>query len=84
MERAEFLSRIARFFRSHPIVGILGPRQCGKTTLARAHVATLGNETSAGDGHGAGARVHYFCPGDGDYPLTENVRVAGLRTLARE
>jgi len=22
-------------FRSHPTVGILGPRQCGKTTLAR-------------------------------------------------
>ena len=60
MERAEFLSRIARFFRSHQIVGILGPRQCGKTTLARDHIATLGNEASAGGGRTGGARVHYF------------------------
>ena len=29
-------------------------------------------------------RITIVCPGDGDYPLTENVRVAGLRTLARE
>ena len=60
MERAAFLSRIARYFRSHRIVGILGPRQCGKTTLARDHIATLGSEAFAGGGHGDGARVHYF------------------------
>ena len=29
-------------------------------------------------------RITIVCPGEGDYPLTENVRVAGLRTLARE
>jgi len=29
------LSRIADVFRVHPITALLGPRQCGKTTLAR-------------------------------------------------
>ena len=35
MQRAAFLERMETLFRSHPTVGILGPRQCGKTTLAR-------------------------------------------------
>ena len=39
MERPGFLDRIATLFRSHPMVGILGPRQCGKTTLARDYIA---------------------------------------------
>lgn len=28
-------SRVLELFRNHPCVAILGPRQCGKTTLAR-------------------------------------------------
>ena len=60
MERTVFLSRITQYFRSHRIVGILGSRQCGKTTLARDHIATLGNEAFAGGDHGAGGQVHYF------------------------
>ena len=60
MERTVFLSRITQYFRSHRIVGILGSRQCGKTTLARDHIATLGNETFAGGDHGAGGQAHYF------------------------
>ena len=39
MERPGFLDRIATLFRSHPMVGILGPRQCGKTTLARDYLS---------------------------------------------
>ena len=35
--RRVFLDRIARGFRSHPIVTLFGPRQCGKTTLAREY-----------------------------------------------
>lgn len=35
MERADFLARIERQFDIHPIVALLGPRQCGKTTLSR-------------------------------------------------
>lgn len=36
--RPEALERIRRTFRVHPIAALLGPRQCGKTTLAR-HLA---------------------------------------------
>lgn len=35
MERKHYVETIQRYFRTHPIVAILGPRQCGKTTLAR-------------------------------------------------
>lgn len=35
MERTRYLSEIRRLFRSHPIIAMLGPRQCGKTTLAK-------------------------------------------------
>jgi len=33
--RPDPIERIARSFRIHPITALLGPRQCGKTTLAR-------------------------------------------------
>ena len=35
IERIDALDRINSAFRIHPIVTLLGPRQCGKTTLAR-------------------------------------------------
>jgi predicted AAA+ superfamily ATPase len=35
MERAYSLRRLDRLFRATSVVAILGPRQCGKTTLAR-------------------------------------------------
>lgn len=35
IERAGIVKEIERRFRSNPIVLLLGPRQCGKTTLAR-------------------------------------------------
>jgi len=35
IDRPEALERIKRSFGVHPIVALLGPRQCGKTTLAR-------------------------------------------------
>lgn len=37
MDRPIFISQIVRFFAAHPIVALLGPRQCGKTTLARMY-----------------------------------------------
>ena len=37
MRRSYFLRQIKEGFNTHPIVGILGPRQCGKTTLARMY-----------------------------------------------
>jgi len=37
MERPWYRHRISELFEVHPVVAILGPRQCGKTTLARAY-----------------------------------------------
>ena len=38
INRTDFLSRIEASFEVHSVVGLLGPRQCGKTTLARQFV----------------------------------------------
>lgn len=35
IQRIRALERIHESFRAHPVVTVLGPRQCGKTTLAR-------------------------------------------------
>lgn len=35
MDRPDFLRRIEQQFAIHPVVALLGPRQCGKTTAAR-------------------------------------------------
>lgn len=37
MKRASFLELISKYFRSHQVVALLGPRQCGKTTLAKSY-----------------------------------------------
>ncbi len=38
MERTHYLSLIEQAFEVNPAVALLGPRQCGKTTLARAFI----------------------------------------------
>lgn len=40
MDRIKFFKQIQQGFLSHPVVALLGPRQCGKTTLARQFFAT--------------------------------------------
>ncbi len=35
IDRPLYLERIRKSFRVHPVTALLGPRQCGKTTLAR-------------------------------------------------
>lgn len=37
MIRRHYFEAIEEGFRSHPVVALLGPRQCGKTTLARQY-----------------------------------------------
>ncbi|MBI4371902.1 MAG: ATP-binding protein [Elusimicrobia bacterium] len=41
MDRERHLQEIARLLKIHPVVAILGPRQCGKTTLARRFVSRM-------------------------------------------
>lgn len=41
MLRPHFLQKIQEAFKIHPVVAILGPRQCGKTTLARQYLDSL-------------------------------------------
>lgn len=40
LDRREYLRRMAAATRRAPITSLLGPRQCGKTTLARQFVST--------------------------------------------
>jgi predicted AAA+ superfamily ATPase len=49
--RHDFYDEISRGFRNHPIVGLLGPRQVGKTTLAKMYA----NEVKE-----AGESAYYF------------------------
>jgi len=39
MERPRFLDKIQKQLQVHPSCALLGPRQCGKTTLARTYAA---------------------------------------------
>lgn len=41
--RETFFDKIDFAFRNHQAVSILGPRQCGKTTLSKAYVQKIGN-----------------------------------------
>ncbi len=38
-KRTDFLKQIDFSFSVNPVVALLGPRQCGKTTLARMYIS---------------------------------------------
>jgi predicted AAA+ superfamily ATPase len=40
MRRDAFINEINQLFRVHPAIALLGPRQCGKTTLAQMYAET--------------------------------------------
>lgn len=44
IKREHYLSKIKKAFKTHRIVALLGPRQCGKTTLAREIWEKAGNK----------------------------------------
>jgi hypothetical protein len=46
IDRPEYISKLTKALRRSPVTAILGPRQCGKTTLARMY--------------GAGKKAKYF------------------------
>ena len=61
MDRSSYIEQIAALYRSHPMVAILGPRQCGKTTLARAYLSNLAALSTHSMLAGSSADpVHYF------------------------
>ena len=41
MKRSNYIHRVEKAFNTHPIVALLGPRQCGKTTLAQQYAALI-------------------------------------------
>ena len=46
IKRSVFLERINEEFQVHPVVAILGPRQCGKTTISKQYIETIKTLTS--------------------------------------
>lgn len=73
MKRSSYLTRIDALFRTHPMVGLLGPRQCGKTTLARDYIARSDS-----------GQVHYFDledPADLNRLSEPNLALEGLEGL---
>ncbi|MBI4560119.1 MAG: ATP-binding protein [Candidatus Hydrogenedentes bacterium] len=68
IERLVLKKRVRRETRAYPVVLLLGPRQCGKTTLARA----LARERSA----------HYFDLEDPETPLIAESAALILRGLS--
>jgi len=42
MDRPAYIEKVERQFDIHPVVALFGPRQCGKTTLARMFAAAAG------------------------------------------
>lgn len=46
MQRSKFIEKIKAAFEVHNIVALLGPRQCGKTTIARELFQLSGGELS--------------------------------------
>lgn len=49
MDRPDFIGRIERQFAIHPVVALLGPRQCGKTTVARMFADKTGKPVTRFD-----------------------------------
>ncbi len=43
-KREKFLEEIHKAFEVHPVIALLGPRQCGKTTLAKLYQELFGRE----------------------------------------
>jgi predicted AAA+ superfamily ATPase len=51
MQRIDYIDDIEKAFKTHKVVALLGPRQCGKTTLANDYIRNKGSDFS---------EVHYF------------------------
>ena len=70
VSRAAYEARINRLFRSHPVVGLVGPRQCGKTTLARLYARHNASAAHARD------VTHFDLEDPADLALLEQPKLA--------
>lgn len=67
INRPSYISQIEKAFRTHSVVAILGPRQCGKTTLSRNYIEIKKLEN----------KVHFFDLEDpADLSVLENPKTA--------
>lgn len=67
MRRVQYLDNILKLFNATPIVAILGPRQCGKTTLAIQYSKLLDNSINI---------THFDLEDDIDLERLNNPRLA--------
>lgn len=67
MKRPNYIRKIDRALRTHPVAALLGPRQCGKTTLAQLYIDELASNKA----------IHYFDLEDPtDLAVLENPKTA--------
>lgn len=72
MQRKHFLGNINRAFKLHPVVALLGPRQCGKTTLAKSFAKKYESKYN----------IHYFDLEDPRYLLLLEQAMLALEELS--
>ena len=86
MKRPFYLQQIESNFRVHSVCEILGPRQVGKTTLAKQFKYTDAPRTTKSM-HIALVdlkldKLLLVYPGKDIFPLTEKIAAVGLETIA--
>jgi predicted AAA+ superfamily ATPase len=77
MERPNFIERIENAFSTHSVVALLGPRQCGKTTLARQYIDQI-SPSAAGAVEGQAPLDHF--PRQNYFDLENTIDLARLST----
>jgi predicted AAA+ superfamily ATPase len=87
MDRPDRLQEIAQQFAIHPVVALLGPRQCGKTTLSRM-AAERSGKTVTRSMHTAIDvleldELRIVHPGDRTFPLAQKIRAVGLTVFGK-
>jgi predicted AAA+ superfamily ATPase len=81
-----YLAALESALAENPIAALLGPRQCGKTTLARQFAEdreptrTFDLETAAGRAR-LGERAWVAYPGETAYPLSPRVDALPVRLV---
>lgn len=69
MQRDQYQEDMSSHFRVHPICAILGPRQAGKTTIAKIFIALRDLKLD---------HLYVIFPGDHSFSLGEKITARGL------